>query len=171
MSKLTIATFISNTEKYNRNFLEFCDLLRKKINIDIIIFTDKRLSIQRNDVKQVVQKNTTKYKRIIELIEICNTDNILCIDNDITIYFNELKKFTEEFIYGNYDLAWGKIKAKHTKGLIANVIRIDKNLSHEYIRPFLWKMNIGISIPGQIFMIKKIALLIIYQIKIQYMMI
>lgn len=155
MSELTIATFISNTEKYNNNFFDFCTLLGKKINIDIIIFTDKKLNIKNNNVRQIIQKNTTKYKRIIELIKICNSENILCIDNDITIYFNELKKFVNDFILGDSDLAWGKIKAKHTQGLIPNLIRIDKNLSHDYIRPFLWKMNIGVSIPGQIFIMKK----------------
>ena len=36
MSELTIATFISNTEKYNNNFFDFCTLLGKKINIDTI---------------------------------------------------------------------------------------------------------------------------------------
>lgn len=155
MPELTIATFISNSEIYNKNFEEFCKIISKKLNIEVIIFTDKKISISNKNVKQIIQNNTTKYKRIIELISISKSENILCIDNDITIHVSELRKFINKFIANDFDLAWGKIKAKKTKGFISNLIRIDKKLSHDYIRPFLWKMNIGISIPGQVFAMKK----------------
>ena len=155
MPKLTIATFISNSEKNNKSFEKFCVLLSKKFDIEVIVFTDRKIQIKEKNVKQIVQKNATKYKRIIELIKICNSENILCIDNDITISSDALEKFVKNFLYNDFELAWGKIKAKKTDGLFSNLIRIDKNLSHDYIRPLLWKMNIGISIPGQIFMMKK----------------
>ena len=97
----------------------------------------------------------TKYKRIEKLISISKNDNILCIDNDITINKENLKKFINECISREYAVAWGKIKAIPVKSFIAHLICIDKNLSHDYIRPTLWNLNIGISLPGKIFMINK----------------
>ena len=79
----------------------------------------------------------------------------MCIDNDITINYNNLKKFVIEFIDSKYAIGWGKIKTKNVKKFIPQLIKIDKNLSHDFIRPLLWKAKIGISIPGQIFVLKK----------------
>ena len=77
MPRLTIATFISNSEKNNKSFEKFCVLLSKKFDIEVIVFTDRKIEIKEKNVKQIVQKNATKYKRIIELIKICNSENIL----------------------------------------------------------------------------------------------
>lgn len=155
MKDLTIATFISNNEKYNEDFLKFSKELSQKLDVEILIFTDKKVNITDNQIKQIIKDNTTKYKRIIELIKICNSKNILCIDNDITINHKELTQFIEEFLSNDYELAWGKIKSKYVQGIVPNLIRIDKNLSHDFIRPLLWRINLGISVPGQIFMMKR----------------
>lgn len=70
-----------------------------------IITYDKKFENINQDFKQIVKNKTTKYKRIIQLIKLAETNNILCIDNDITINYNNLKKFVIEFIdskYANY---------------------------------------------------------------------
>lgn len=156
MKDLTIATFISNNEKDNKDFFNFIKVIQKNINIETIVFTDYRIDInEKYEIKQIIKSNITKYKRIMQLIERAESNNILCIDNDITIDFEKLNEFINEFINNNYDLAWGKIKTTSTKGVVPKLIRIDKNLSHDFIRPFLWKAHLGISIPGQIFMLKR----------------
>ena len=155
MKDLTIATFISHNENSNKNFFEFAEKLRKDNNIEVIIFSDEHIDIQDYDVKQVIGKGITKYKRIIELIEISESNNILCVDNDITIHFENLIEFIKEFMIKNYDIGWGKIKTTKVDKFVPNLIRIDKNLSHDYLRPFLWNINLGISVPGQIFMLKR----------------
>ncbi len=65
------------------------------------------------------------------------------------------EKFIKEIINTDYAIAWGKVKTQNIVGFIPHLIKIDKNLSHDFIRPFLWKFNIGISVPGQIFLISK----------------
>ena len=155
MKDLTIATFISNNEKCNKDFFKFVEEIKENKKVEIIVFCDKKIDINNAEIKQVVGKGITKYRRIIELIQISKSNNILCIDNDITINYKSLIEFIDEFIKKDYDIGWGKIKIREVKKFIPNLIRIDKNLSHDFIRPFLWNTNIGISVPGQVFMLKR----------------
>ena len=155
MKNITIATFISNKEKKNNDFIEVIKFLEKSFELEVLVFCDFYMKDLPNNIIQIVTPGMTKYKRIEKLISISKNDNILCIDNDITINKEILKKFINECISKEYAVAWGKIKAIPVKSFIAHLICIDKNLSHDYIRPMLWKLNIGISLPGQIFMINK----------------
>ena len=97
----------------------------------------------------------TKYRRIQMLLDEAKYDDILCLDNDITPNKTEILRFVKECLKRDYSIAWGKVKAEKIKGFVPKLIDIDKNLSHDYIRPTLWNLNIGISLPGQIFMINK----------------
>ena len=155
MKNITIATFISNKEKKNNDFIEVIKFLEKSFELEALVFCDFYMKDLPNNIIQIVTPGMTKYKRIEKLLSISKNDNILCIDNDITINKENLKKFINECISKEYAVAWGKIKAIPVKSFIAHLICIDKNLSHDYIRPMLWKLNIGISLPGQIFMINK----------------
>lgn len=155
MKNITIATFISNKEKKNNDFIEVIKFLKKSFELEVLVFCDFYIKDLPNNIIQIVTPGMTKYKRIEKLISISKNDNILCIDNDITINKENLKKFINECISREYAVAWGKIKAIPVKSFIAHLICIDKNLSHDYIRPTLWNLNIGISLPGQIFMINK----------------
>ena len=155
MKNITIATFISSKEKKNNDFIEVIKFLEKSFELEALVFCDFYMKDLPNNIIQIVTPGMTKYKRIEKLLSISKNDNILCIDNDITINKENLKKFINECISKEYAVAWGKIKAIPVKSFIAHLICIDKNLSHDYIRPMLWKLNIGISLPGQIFMINK----------------
>ncbi|MDR2142253.1 MAG: glycosyltransferase family 2 protein, partial [Deltaproteobacteria bacterium] len=53
------------------------------------------------------------------------------------------------------DLAWGLIDALPGHNFLYKLVKIDKFISHIIIRPLLWKFNICISLPGQIFFINK----------------
>lgn len=155
MNNITIATFLSNVEKFNNDFLELIEYLEKDFNIEIIIFCEKKIENLSNDIKQIVTPNMTKYKRIEMLINVSQNDNILCVDNDMIVNKENIEKFIKEIINTDYAIAWGKVKTQNIVGFIPHLIKIDKNLSHDFIRPFLWKFDIGISVPGQIFLISK----------------
>ena len=155
MKNITIATFISNKEKKKDDFIEVIKFLKKSFELEVLVFCDFYMKDLPNNIIQIVTPGMTKYKRIEKLISISKKNYILCIDNDITINKENLKKFIDECISREYAVAWGKIKVIPIKSFIAHLICIDKNLSHDYIRPTLWKLNIGISLPGQIFMTNK----------------
>lgn len=153
MKGITIATFISNNEDENKEFYKLTEYLNRFINIQIIVFSNKR--IDSNKAKVFITPQMTKYRRIQMLLNESKYDDILCLDNDITPKKEQILKFVKECLNKKYSIAWGKVKAENIKGFIPKLIDIDKNLSHDYIRPTLWSLNIGISLPGQIFMINK----------------
>lgn len=153
MKGITIATFISNNENENKEFYKLTEYLNKYINTQIIIFSSKE--IKSNGSKFFITPQMTKYRRIQILLNEAVYDDILCLDNDITPKGEPILKFIRECLNKDYSIAWGKVKAQNIKGFVPKLIDIDKNLSHNYIRPTLWNLNIGISLPGQIFMINK----------------
>lgn len=157
--KITIVTFISNNEEVNYNYIEFIKQVSKIFSIEALMFTDKKFENIPIIIKQIITKDFTKYSRIMNLLNETSNDYILCIDNDIELETKSIVFFIKEFIESNCSIAFGKIEADFANNIISYLVKIDKNLSHNYIRPFLWKYKIGISIPGQIFAIKKSAFL------------
>lgn len=157
---ITIATFISGSEKYSNEIVDLsCYLMSCGINCELIIFSDKSIDLQSVDdnyrIRFIKDSAETKYKRLIKLFQIASFDNILCIDNDIHILKNEIKNFIVQFLSNDYIAGWGKIDVSNSNGVIPELIHIDKILSHFYIRPTLWKFGIGISLPGQFFMVNR----------------
>ena len=149
--EITIATFISNNESKNEDFDLLCELLEKKYNINVYIYSDNKIKTKYNNI---VGKQT-KYFRIIDLIEKSKNKDILFVDNDITIDKDNILRFVDETINSKYDLAWGIIRTSQQTNLTEKLIDIDKLISHYIIRPLSWKLNIGISLPGQVFMLNR----------------
>ena len=151
---ITIATFISNNEKDNKEIYDIIHYLKDNFaDNEVIIFSN--YEIKDKTLKNIVTPQMTKYKRIKILLKEARFNDILCFDNDITMDRENIIKFIKNCLDKDYSIAWGKVKAKSIKGYIPKLINIDKNLSHNYIRPFLWNNKLGISLPGQIFMINK----------------
>lgn len=151
---ITIATFISNNEKDNEEIYDTIHFLEKNFdNTEVIIFSNSK--IKDKTYRNIITPQMTKYKRIRILLNEARFNDIICFDNDIMIDKENIIKFINNCFNKNYSIAWGKIKARKVKGFVPKLINIDKNLSHDYIRPFLWNTKIGISLPGQIFMINK----------------
>ena len=151
---ITIATFISNNEKDNEEIYDTIHFLEKNFdNTEVIIFSNSK--IKDKTYRNIITPQMTKYKRIRILLNEARFNDIICFDNDIMIDKENIIKFINNCFNKDYSIAWGKIKARKVKGFVPKLINIDKNLSHDYIRPFLWNTKIGISLPGQIFMINK----------------
>ena len=106
-----------------------------------------------DDWINIVDRGKTKYNRLRHLIVSRNNVVLLSIDNDIKIYDEALSVFIERFLDSSSSVGWGKIGVGN-RGFIPNIIRIDKFLSHCLIRPVLWKCGVGVSIPGQCFILR-----------------
>lgn len=97
---------------------------------------------------------STKYIRILDCLENCTYDYILSADNDISPNNKLLIDRFKLFMHSNCDICWGKIGTQNADGMISKFVSVDKLLSHNLIRPLLWKIGAGISIPGQLFFMK-----------------
>lgn len=152
---LTIATFISGNETMNFNILDAYYFLRDSMLADeLIIFSDTPQGVKGCGIREEILPSSTKYTRILLSLKISSNENILYIDNDITPDLFSLKKFIAEY-RSSSDLYFGRIAAKESKTFTGNLIQADKTISHKLIRPLLWEIGAGISLPGQIFMLKR----------------
>ena len=156
---ISIVTFISGTETLNHNIISFFRYLKKYTErCELLIYTDNEIicrnRITDKDIREIVEPAMTKYKRILSSLNNCKYEHILFIDNDVRVNFSKIKKFVLN-CPENADIYFGKIAVSKTDSFTEHLVKIDKILSHNIIRPTLWNMNVGISIPGQIFIIKK----------------
>lgn len=99
----------------------------------------------------------TKYRRLIELMEEDDSEYYFSVDNDITGDIDNMKEFLAQMFRSGCDIGWGGIRADSPRGFISNLVAVDKLVSHNLVRPALWKAGAGISVPGQIFCIKAAA--------------
>ena len=156
---ISIVTFISGTETLNHNIIDFFRYLKKYAKrCELLVYTDNEIigrnGITDNDIREIVEPAMTKYKRILSSLSNCKYEHILFIDNDVRTDFAKMKKFILN-CPENADIFFGKIAVSKTDSFTEHLVKIDKILSHNIIRPTLWNLNVGISIPGQIFIIKK----------------
>jgi cellulose synthase/poly-beta-1,6-N-acetylglucosamine synthase-like glycosyltransferase len=152
---MTVVTFISSNETINSKLFPLLNELQSSFDVEMIIYANNAIDISLQDyVKVIICPDTTKYKRILQSFDDARSTCILFIDNDITPDIHNLTVFVDN-ISSNPDLAWGYIGVSETLGFFSKLITVDKLLSHKIIRPFLWKLNIGISVPGQVFLVNK----------------
>ena len=156
---ISIVTFISGTETLNWDIIEFYKYIARSLyHCELIIYADhevlKPSGVADENIREMIGCSITKYRRILSSLETCKYNHILFIDNDIKINYKELRRFIIE-CPNHADLYFGKISVKRTETFTEHLVKIDKILSHNIIRPALWTMNVGISIPGQIFIMKR----------------
>lgn len=154
MEKLSLVTFVSGDEVLRDDFLALADNLQQFCVIEVIVFVDYPHVNKNPLIRQIVSPGTTKYARILQLLLETPADYFLCVDNDITPNLNAVHTFLWESFSEKADLSWGRIGVSSTLGVITQLIKIDKMLSHCFIRPLLWRSGCGASIPGQFFLLK-----------------
>lgn len=128
---------------------------RYKNNFKVVICCEQYFQISDKEyLIEFMKMGGTKYRRLINLMEKDDSKYYLSIDNDITGNISGLLDFVDEMNTKDYEVGWGRIRAQRQRGFISNMVAVDKLLSHNIIRPLLWKLGVGISVPGQVFCIK-----------------
>jgi cellulose synthase/poly-beta-1,6-N-acetylglucosamine synthase-like glycosyltransferase len=157
VSKITIVSFISRNESVNdKLFLLYRLLKESSEELEMLVYcNDGSTIITKENVKIICSPNTTKYKRILMALSDIKSDYILFVDNDISPDTENIKRFLDESVIKQADISWGIIGVSYKRTLVSKLVIIDKLLSHKIIRPTLWRLSIGISVPGQIFFINR----------------
>ena len=157
MKEICLVTYTRCGEEFTEELDKISNALYEKYmgTFKVVVCCEKQFTISSKpyDIEQM-EMSGTKYRRLISLLERDYSKYYLSVDNDITGNIDELLKFVNSMIENDYEVGWGRIRARKQKGFISNMVAVDKLLSHNIIRPLLWKMGFGISIPGQIFCIK-----------------
>lgn len=157
MKEICLVTYTRSTEGFTDELDRISSAFYQKYsnNFKVVICCEKYFEISEKEYEiEFMEMAGTKYRRLISLLEKDDSRYYLSIDNDIAGNINELLHFVNIMVDYNYEVGWGRIRAKRQKGFISNMVAVDKLLSHNIIRPLLWKFGVGISIPGQVFCIK-----------------
>lgn len=154
LQTITIATYLRPNELPSENFMALVAELKKKDMLYRVCVCMS--SINRglpDEWTYYYDRENSKYMRIKYLLS-CKKDRyILSIDNDVALNIPQVVVFCRQMILSGASLGYGRIGVSNNRGL-AKLIAVDKVISHHIIRPFLWKINCGASIPGQCFMIR-----------------
>lgn len=157
LKDICLITYTRSSEGFTKALDQIsCALYeRYKERFKVVICCEKKFEVLEKPYEiSFMEMEGTKYRRLVCCMEQDDSRYYLSIDNDITGRIDELLNFVETMMEQNYEVGWGRIKAKRQQGFISNMVAVDKLLSHNIIRPLLWKLGIGISIPGQVFCIK-----------------
>ncbi len=160
MDKLFLVTYTRKDEILTNDLIAICDMLNNKFNsFKCIVFVEKDMEIDKNlSFKiDIVHMTGTKYLKLKKIIEEFDVEFILSVDNDIKADIKNLDEFLSISINNNYDIGWGKIFSQYENRFISKMVYVDKMLSHNVIRPLLWNLGIGISVPGQCFLVKRLT--------------
>ncbi len=155
--KICMVTYIREQEKFTTELAHIAHILHtSNLHFRCIVYSEKELldlPVEAFSLEQRIMKGT-KYKKIIDLLHTIESDYIISIDNDIKAEEINILKLIDETIKLEADISWGKVYSREPKKFISKLVDVDKLLSHDLLRPMLWKFNIGITIPGQCFIIK-----------------
>lgn len=157
MKEICIVTYTRSTEGFTNELDRICRAFYKKYKnrFKAVICCEQYFRIKDKEyLVELLKMGGTKYRRLIDLMEKDDSAYYLSIDNDITGNIDNLLSFVDEMITKDYEVGWGRIRAKKQNSFISNMVAVDKLISHNIIRPLLWKLGVGISIPGQVFCIK-----------------
>ncbi len=153
---IIVVSYMRKNEFLNNTLIDIINAIRKiDNNAECILFTDSERHDITNDYNfEIINYPGTKYRRLMHLFTIKKGDYLcLSIDNDMNFDIDKLKNFINTSIVEKADIAWARITAQANKHFFSKLVSIDKLLSSNIIRPLLWKFKVGISIPGQCFLI------------------
>lgn len=158
---IKIVTYMRASENLNEGLLSIIHLLQSMgILKEIIIFTDADRTFETdNDILiKSINYPGTKYIRLRKAIdEEVDECLFISVDNDMIFDEKTITYYIQECLQKNVDISWARIQAQTKKSFISNLIVVDKLLSHEIIRPLLWKFHVGLTIPGQCFVINPLT--------------
>lgn len=170
--KIAVVTFLQENEALPIYFDSLLNSLKECCTVMSFVISSE--SLEPKEFSNYIDKylslpNETKFNKIKSALPEIKADYILFIDSDITIDVEALIKLVKVSINKKVDLSWGKIYAIERPGIIPKLIAVDKFLSHNIIRPFLWKIRSAITIPGQIFLIKRETMQAVFEYKNTYL--
>jgi cellulose synthase/poly-beta-1,6-N-acetylglucosamine synthase-like glycosyltransferase len=121
------------------------------VNAEVVILSSFEREGSQNQVILVMEG--TKLSKLRRFAETVNSDFVCICDPDLEVRGDATRAVVAQAIEasggGEEVVAFGLIDSRNDGNLLANLIAIDKWLSHRILRPALWGCGMGITLPGQ----------------------
>lgn len=160
MTSIAIVTYTRANENLTKELLDITrEVKRKGYSVSMEWYSEVKTTLP-SDVDFYICQTVivgTKYRKLEHLLKHKSYDYIISLDNDVEADASEFLPWIDLTIACQYDLSWGCVRSRNVNNFISKLVHVDKLLSHNILRPLLWKLKLGITIPGQCFMIKNEA--------------
>lgn len=101
------------------------------------------------NVQSVVVPEGTKLSKIRGYARNLSSRFVCVCDPDLAICPAGVASVAEQAVQEMPEIAFGLIDCQADGTVLSGIIAIDKWLSHYVLRPILWRLGIGITVPGQ----------------------
>lgn len=158
MSELAIVTYLRGQERLTPELIDIGNQLHRRYpGLIMELYVESRGSLPALDADfpiRVTHVQGTKYRKLLHALQDTGHCYLLSLDNDIAADIPGLLNLVAQTVDGDFDLGWGRILSRRVASFISRLVEVDKLLSHTVLRPVLWRLHLGVTIPGQCFLLK-----------------
>jgi cellulose synthase/poly-beta-1,6-N-acetylglucosamine synthase-like glycosyltransferase len=158
MPDLAIVTYLRDQERLTPELIDIGNqLLRRYPGLVMELYAESTEPIPALGADfpiQITHVQGTKYRKLLHALPRTCHRYLLSLDNDIAADIPNLLRLVAQTVDGDFDIGWGRIHSRRVSNLISRLVEVDKLLSHTVLRPALWRMHLGVTIPGQCFLLK-----------------
>lgn len=158
MSELAIITYLREHERLTPELIHIGSQLHGHYSdLVMVLYVESVEGVELPETCfpiSIIQARGTKYCKLLQALQAKEHRYLLSIDNDIDADIPSLLRLVIQALEGNFDLSWGRVYSRKVSNFVSRLVEVDKLLSHTILRPLLWKLHLGVTIPGQCFLLK-----------------
>lgn len=157
MAELTIITYLRGDERLTSELVEIGNQLHRRycgVSMKLYVESQPKIITDAEFPIHIIYASGTKYRKILCALDTTEDRYLLSLDNDIEANILALLRLVKRTLDGHYDLGWGRIHSRRVSNFVSSLVEVDKLLSHTVLRPLLWRLHLGVTIPGQCFLLK-----------------
>lgn len=160
MPKLAIVTYLRDQEELTPELISIGNQLQKyyaDLVMELYVESEALMPIPHSNFPvRITYLKGTKYRKLLHALQNTDYSYLLSLDNDIAANLSGLQRLVAQTMEGGFSIGWGKIHSRKVSNIVSRLVEVDKLLSHNVLRPALWHFHLGVTIPGQCFIIKTV---------------
>lgn len=158
MPELAIVTYLRGQERLTPDLIDIGNQLHRRypgLVMELYVESTGPGPAPSTDFPvRVTPVQGTKYCKLLHALQATRHRYLLSLDNDIAADIPGLLRLIAQTVDGDFDLGWGRVHSRRVSSFISRLVEVDKLLSHNLLRPALWRLHLGVTIPGQCFLLK-----------------
>lgn len=158
MPKLAIVTYLRGQERLTPELIDIGNQFHRRypgLVMELYVESAQALPVADTEFPiRISHVQGTKYRKLLQALQTTGHRYLLSLDNDIAADIPGLLRLVVQTVEGDFDLGWGRVHSRRVSSFISRLVEVDKLLSHTVLRPALWRLHLGVTIPGQCFLLK-----------------